>query len=263
MGKGKPPDKLIRQGSRITYMMLRKNNLRFIDSMSFFTCPLEALSETFNINTLKGHFPHKFNTLENQNYKGPIPSADYYGADSMKIEKRTKFDKWYETVKDTSDWCFRDEFIKYCEDDVLLLIKSVLAFRKIILEKLDIDPFKYITLASLSMDCYINKFLPERTIVGCSNRKQSFESIEWLNYLNNKNIIPEVPVTVKNKQFASNKFFKKNRHTFTCDGLDSPNKIAYEFNGCKWHGCPKCYSNNKCAYEKNNGSRAFTYGRRI
>ena len=102
-------------------------------------------------------------------------------------------------MKDTSDWCFRSEFIKYCEDDVLLLAKAVLAFRKIIKEKLDIDPFKYITLARLSMDSFINKFLPERTIVGCSNRKQSIESIEWLNYLNNKNIIPEVPVTVQNK----------------------------------------------------------------
>ncbi len=103
----------------------------------------------------------------------------------MKTEKRAKFNKWYESAKDTKDWCFRDEFIDYCEDDVLLLIKAVLSFRKIIIEKLDIDPFKYITLASLSMDCFINKFTPERAIVGCSNRKQSIESIEWLSYLRN------------------------------------------------------------------------------
>ena len=42
---------------------------------------LAALSETFNINTLKGYFPHKFNTLENQKYKGPIPAREYYGPD--------------------------------------------------------------------------------------------------------------------------------------------------------------------------------------
>ena len=66
-------------------MMLRKNNLRLIDSLSFFICPLAALGEPFNTKTLKRYFPHKFNTLENQNYKGPIPAREYYGPDNMTI----------------------------------------------------------------------------------------------------------------------------------------------------------------------------------
>ena len=40
MSKGKAPDKLIQQGSRIAYMMLRDNNLRFIDSLSFLYLPI-------------------------------------------------------------------------------------------------------------------------------------------------------------------------------------------------------------------------------
>ncbi len=57
-------------------------------------------------------------------------------------------------------------------------------------------------------------------------------------------------MAVQNKQVDSNKFYRKSKHTFTCDGLDIENKIAYEFNGCYYHGCPKCFSNRKCAYDK-------------
>ena len=42
--------------------------------------PLKKLSETYKIDTLKGHFPHPFNTRQNQNYIGRIPSESMFGA---------------------------------------------------------------------------------------------------------------------------------------------------------------------------------------
>ena len=66
------PSKYIQQGN----LYFKEFNLRFIDSLSFFLCPLAKLSDTFQIDTVKGHFPHKFNILENQNYIGKIPSED-------------------------------------------------------------------------------------------------------------------------------------------------------------------------------------------
>jgi hypothetical protein len=43
-------------------------------------CRLKDLSKTFNIDTLKGHFPHYFNTEANQNYVGKIPErGDVWG----------------------------------------------------------------------------------------------------------------------------------------------------------------------------------------
>lgn len=47
----------------------------------------------------KGYYPHFFNTPENVNYVGPLPSAEYYGADSMKSKERNAFIKWYNTEK--------------------------------------------------------------------------------------------------------------------------------------------------------------------
>ena len=86
-----PPDQLVKQGSRLTYMFLVKNKLRFIDSLSFFQCSLAKLSKTFNIETVKGYFPHYFNTKENQNYIGDIPDYDYFGAGNMTKEGKQAF----------------------------------------------------------------------------------------------------------------------------------------------------------------------------
>jgi hypothetical protein len=77
--RGMTPDSYIRQGSHIMYMGFRKFNLRFVDSCNFFLEPLRKLSKTYDIDTIKGHFPHHFNTPENQDYIGCIPCEDMFG----------------------------------------------------------------------------------------------------------------------------------------------------------------------------------------
>ena len=47
--QGKRPDKMIRQGSRITCIHFKKFELRFIDSYNFFMSPLKKLSNTYGI----------------------------------------------------------------------------------------------------------------------------------------------------------------------------------------------------------------------
>ena len=66
-------------------------------------------------------------------------------------------------------------------------------------DNLDTDPFRYTTLASLCMSIYTNKFIPEKTIVGNSTaKKDSLVCREWLSYLDNKQIVHEIPITVTN-----------------------------------------------------------------
>ena len=65
--------------------------------------------------------------------------------------------------------------IKYCRADVELFSKTILNFRKIYYDNLDTDPFRYTTLASLCMNLYLNKFLPENTIVGNSHEKNKIQ----------------------------------------------------------------------------------------
>ena len=191
------PSKYIQQGNRIAYMYFRKFGLRFVDSLSFFLCPLSKLSDTFEIDTIKGHFPHKFNTEENQNYIGPIPDEDAFFAKNMKPDEYKHFKVWYDGVDKDAPWDFKQEFIKYCDADVVLLAKSVLKFRSLFVnnDQLNIDPFRYTTLASLCMAIYTNRFLPEKTIVGNgANKATSKVCNEWLSYLNDKHIVPEAPL---------------------------------------------------------------------
>ena len=78
------------------------------------------------------------------------------------------------------------------------------------MDNLDTDPFRYTTLASLCMSLYLNKFLPEKTVVG--NNTDKHDSIvcrEWLNYLDDNNIYREVPITVKSDSACN--LHKKNR----------------------------------------------------
>jgi hypothetical protein len=188
-------------------MTFAKYRLRFIDSLHFFLCPLADLSKTYSIDTVKGFFPHHFNRPENQTYKGKIPSENDFGVGWMSKKNRDDFLKWYNTVKN-DEWDFQKEFLKYCQADVDLLAKAICKFRAIFKNMLDVDPFRYVTLASLCKEIYINKFIPENTIVGnASNKPISQVCKEWLIYLNNKNIVPEVPVTVFNRN--PSKFYKK------------------------------------------------------
>ena len=168
----------------------------------------------------------------------------------FKPEEYEEFKPWYEEQKYVEDWSFKEELIKYCRSDVVVLSKAVLKFRKMFMDKLDVDPFKYVALASLCMSIYLNKFLPEKAIVGNSNDKDSVVGRELLIYLNNPDIIPGAPITAvmseitndinKDKINPNIKYYNNAKHYFKVDGLDRGKKTAYEFNGCFWHGCRKC-----------------------
>ena len=95
-------------------MRFEKYNIRFIDSYHFFLQPLKNLSKTYDIDTIKGYFPHHFNKPENQNYIGNIPSEDMYGVKNMMPEDYDDFKKWYDDQKHVTNWSFKKEMIKYC-----------------------------------------------------------------------------------------------------------------------------------------------------
>ena len=91
--------------------------------------PLKNLSSTYNIDTLKGFFPHFFNTEENQSCVGKVPSEAMYGVRNMDSDTyKNEFKPWYNNMvaQNNNDWDFRAEMIKYCRADVELLSKAVL-----------------------------------------------------------------------------------------------------------------------------------------
>jgi hypothetical protein len=239
LSRGLNPDKYIRQGSRITYMYFRKFNLRCIDSVNFFLQPLKKLSDTYSIDTLKGFFPHHFNTPENQTYIGKIPDEEFYGPSNMSEKDYKECKQWYNQQSSVSDWNFQNELKRYCEADVELLAKTVVKFRKMFKAKpIDVDPFRYVTLASLCVSIYLNLFIPEKTIVGNgSDKKDSRVCREWLNHLQNPDLRPQVPIILDidelnitdeerncGKINPTKLFYPKPKVSFTVDALDRKRK---------------------------------------
>ena len=259
--RGLTPDNFIRQGSRITYMRFKKFNIRFIDSVHFFLQPLRKLSDTYNIDTIKGHFPHMFNRPENQTYVGRIPDESMFGVKNMSPDEyESEFKPWYDKQKKRTDWNFKQELVKYCRADVELLSKTVLHFRNLFKTSLDTDPFRYTTLASLCMSVYLNKFLPDKTIVGNNARKKdSLVCREWLLHFNNPNIKREVPIWVQgvddnsrlhDGKVGEKKLYYDRQRPFTVDGFDYKTNTIYQFQGCYWHGCRKCHPENQERYDR-------------
>ena len=143
-------------GQKIMCMSIQELKIRFIDSLSFLTMPLKAFPKTFGLKELKkGFFPHWFNILENRNYIGPIPDISYFKPDSFKKKDRDEFINWYEEkVNSNYVWNQAKEMNEYCISDVDILRRCCIKFRELYLEVANIDPFSYLTIASVCMAIY-------------------------------------------------------------------------------------------------------------
>ena len=77
-------------------LSFKSDRLTFKDSLCFLPFPLANFPATFGIEELcKGFFPHKFNTLEIQDYDGPMTDASYYDPDGMSSKKKGEFERWH------------------------------------------------------------------------------------------------------------------------------------------------------------------------
>ena len=137
-----------------------------------------------------------------------MDKEDYNGNDKDSTDPKYKegFKRWYDQqILNNISWNFKEEMVKYCRADVELLSKAVLKYRKMFKDKLDIDPFRYVTIASLTMAIYRGCFLPDKSIVANEQNKNiSIVCKEWLLNLDDKNLIPEVPVFIDKSKLAQN-----------------------------------------------------------
>jgi len=125
-------------------LSFKSDQLTFKDSLCFLPCPLANFPSTFGIQELiKGFFPHKFNTRENQDYEGPIPPAEMYDPDSMSAKKKAEFEQWYaEKVRNNYIFNLKTEIRAYCESDVKLLKAGCQKFREEFQQHAQFDPIK-------------------------------------------------------------------------------------------------------------------------
>ena len=233
----------IYNGAKIMFMEIPKLSIRFIDSLNFLQMPLKSFPKTFGMNELKkGFFPHYFNKECNKNYVGPIPSKKHYGYNQMKPDERAKFLKWYDDrVSENYVFDFEKEIVDYCRSDVDILRRSLIKFREDFIQLENIDPLRYITIASVCMTIYRSNYMPKKTIAIVPEyaKTDNFSkmSIMWLNYMSNG----------ENIQHALNggeKALTTGDKTYKVDGFCEETNTVYEFYGCFWHGCPNCCKPN-------------------
>ena len=152
---------IIFEGSKIMHMRICNGLcMTVLDSLNFLPMPLKAFSNAFNLQSTKGSFPHLFNEAKNWSYVGSYPSPEMYDVQSMSCNDRTAFLNWYEKQKDRT-FDFRKEIEEYCRADVNLLREGCMKFRQLIMESAGgIDPFKSVTIASVTMQIYRTLFMP-------------------------------------------------------------------------------------------------------
>ncbi|XP_077110682.1 uncharacterized protein LOC143766710 [Ranitomeya variabilis] len=254
--------KLITQGGRLLCVTLPDLSIRFIDSLNFIPMKLSKLPQAMGFSGGKGHFPHFFNTRENQNYVGPIPDVKYYGVEYMSPGEKSEFLEWYEAQVNTT-FDFKAELKSYCKQDVEILRHACEIYRERIMQMTQknvkkyckrqkqtivvsrcVDPFQLITLASVCMAMYRFKFLPKKTIAILHGdnyhkvkKRYSSPAIQWLMYVAHSENI-DIRHALRGGEKQVGKYF--------LDGYAyvSGQHIAFEFQGCFYHGCPVCYNEN-------------------
>lgn len=132
---------LILNGTKIIQMTYGKK-IVFIDSLNYFHMPLSKLPKAFGFEEEKGYFPHMFNSLQNQNYVGPLPDKKFYSPENMSVDIHKKFSAWYDDlVSKNYVFDFQKEIVYYCKMDVTILRLACHAFRKIFLDIGKVCPF--------------------------------------------------------------------------------------------------------------------------
>jgi len=108
------------------------DRLTFKDSLCFLPMPLANFPTTFGIQELtKGFFPHLFDTLQNQEYRGPMPPASSYDPDGMSTKKKSEFKRWYaDKVHNNYTFHLKRDMEAYRISDVKLLKACCQKFRQ-------------------------------------------------------------------------------------------------------------------------------------
>jgi hypothetical protein len=153
--------------------------------------------------------------------------------------------KWYKE-QNLEPYDLRKEMIDYCDDDVTLLREGVNKYRKSSMEREPLDPFCYMTLAEYRSNAFRQLYLPKDKIGIIRKTHKDIYSLRaciWLEDLNAQGH------KIKHALNGGEKSITTAKHTYFVDGYEeipgnefySTRKIVYEFNGCLFHGCPKCF----------------------
>ena len=255
-------ERLVTVGVKV--LSFASDRLTFKDSLCFLPFALSSFPATFGIRELsKGFFPHLFNTLENQSYRGPMPEVRYYDPDGMSPKKKEEFMRWHATkLVEGYEFDLRRDMQMYCESDVKLLKAGCTKFVEEFKTEASFNPMeKCITIAS-ACNRYWRKCHLEAKIVAVqplngwkgSQTKQSFKARRWLAWNNSR--LRQNDTERDRIRFVDNGGEVRVAGSLV-DGFDETTQTVYEFNGCFFHGCLRCYPKQRNSVSRLRGDRSF------
>jgi hypothetical protein len=164
----------IKHEGNLKALSIKYNNkrLQFKDSLLLLPSSLKELGLSFNCTTQKEMFPVLFN---NYNYIGPIPDFKYF----VNIELNDYNTHFSEYLNNNKIWNFKEESIKYCINDCVVLHEILCKFNELIYKLYKLNINDYLTLPSLTVAMFRSKYLIENTIPGLAGEifndiKQSY-----------------------------------------------------------------------------------------
>ncbi|CAO4377092.1 unnamed protein product [Caenorhabditis nigoni] len=237
----------------------KDNTLHFRDSLKYIPMRLAQLPKAFNLNTeSKGYFPYMFNHPDNYGRRLPgLPHIKYYEPHFMSVKGRVEFEEWYEENKNTP-FDFNEEIVKYCKNDVQILVEAVVKYIQLCQEKMaGWNPFiQASTLASYVMHVMKHEHIKDDVIGyipenGYGGRNNSRFALKYLLWLESKGL------KLQHKLRAEGEFLAvcENGKEYHVDGYNPETREIYEIHGCLWHGCVKCYRDREAVCPRNKNAK--------
>lgn len=245
------------KGRCILYSEELSLGIRFVDSFRFIPIGLRRFAKTFGIQDVeKGYFPYRFFTENTRAYSGVLPELEWFDFHLLKKKEREEALIWYERNKMKP--CNLYQMCRsYCIDDVMLLKEGCKIFRELFMGISEglVDPFQYITIASVCMTLYKLKFLPDRMIAWLPHDQIEKESQMKYLWLQHKTLTEGCDI----KWMDISKELQ-------CDGFTlEPERVCYLYGDCVSTGCNICFERHSINIitGRRMFEHSFEYGQRI
>lgn len=208
---GHQPQRMLSNGNRILTFSAGPNNVSLRDSFLFLPRRLADLPKIlgFKADMAKSFFPYTFSRIETLFYVGPIPEPQFYDVHNLNEARLIEFEEFYESKKNLT-FDFRQESILYCRQDVRILTRAIIEFRKLTLKLFNTDPWTIpcVTLANFCSYVYRQNYMPLKSVPivptkgYCTGKsQQSLTAYKMLEYIRINENKPELEHAFRGKEF--------------------------------------------------------------
>jgi len=162
----------------------------------------------------------------------------------MMEKKKKELERWNrDQVRRHVLFDFHREMVEYCQSDVALLKAGCQAFQREFERQAGFNPLaKCMTIASAcNLPPHTIAVEPLRGWRG-ANVNQSLKALQWLYYQGQ--VLPKEGASADRIRHVRNGGDQSVRvwmDSYFLDGYDPSTRTVYEFHGCLYHGCPRCY----------------------